>query len=195
MLKNICNVQNNTFQLRIAFQKPASCFTEKDKWLVSIWNTTLGWNRLTVYSTYCPQNSHTHSWMSCGICCKIFEVFVTIFWTLDVIRLKIQLCKSYTNKYIIASTQTTNTEIFAFIAVLVVKLWSRKVLFINKKDNRNSNSKFPGCFKTLVPCALNFVFLTLVFLIYKCSQKLSKKFPENKMCWHFLDKLCCRVCF
>ena len=120
--------------------------------------------------------------MSCGICCKIFEVFVTIFWTLDVIRLKIQLCKSYTNKYIIASTQTTNTEIFAFIAVLVVKLWSRKVLFINKKDNRNSNSKFPGCFQTLVPCALNFVFLTLVFLIYKCSQKLSKKFPENKMC-------------
>ena len=37
----------------------------------------------------------------------------------------------------IASTQITNTEIFAFIAVLVFKLLSRKVLFINKKDNRN----------------------------------------------------------
>ena len=37
----------------------------------------------------------------------------------------------------IASTQITNTEVFAFIAVLVLKLLSRKVLFINIKDNRN----------------------------------------------------------
>ena len=37
----------------------------------------------------------------------------------------------------IASTQTTNIDIFAFIAVLVFKLLSHKVLFINKKDNRN----------------------------------------------------------
>ena len=37
----------------------------------------------------------------------------------------------------IASTQITNTEVFAFIAVLVFKLMSRKVLFINRKDNRN----------------------------------------------------------
>ena len=51
-----------------------------------------------------------------------------------------------------ASTQITNTEIFAFIAVLVFKLLSRKVLFINKKDNRNclkvdyfcKSSKFNG---------------------------------------------------
>ena len=35
----------------------------------------------------------------------------------------------------IALTQITNTEIFAFIAVLVFKLLSRKVLFINRKDN------------------------------------------------------------
>ena len=33
----------------------------------------------------------------------------------------------------IASTQITNTEIFAFVAVLVFKLLRRKVLFINKK--------------------------------------------------------------
>ena len=31
----------------------------------------------------------------------------------------------------------TNTEIFAVTTVLVFKLLSRKVLFINKKDNRN----------------------------------------------------------
>ena len=33
----------------------------------------------------------------------------------------------------IALTQITNTEIFAFIAVLVSMLLSRKVLFINRK--------------------------------------------------------------
>ena len=37
----------------------------------------------------------------------------------------------------IASTQITNTEIFAIIAALAFKLLSRKVLFINRKDNRN----------------------------------------------------------
>ena len=37
----------------------------------------------------------------------------------------------------IALTQITNTEVFAFIDILVFKLWSRKVLFRNKKDNRN----------------------------------------------------------
>ena len=51
--------------------------------------------------------------------------------------LKVQSCKLYNNKYMIASTQITDTEIFAFIAVLVFKLMSRKVLFINTKDKRN----------------------------------------------------------
>ena len=35
----------------------------------------------------------------------------------------------------IASAQITNTEIFAFIAILVLKLWNRKILFISRKDN------------------------------------------------------------
>ena len=51
--------------------------------------------------------------------------------------LKVQSCKLCNKKYMIASTQITNTEVFAFIAVLVLKLLSRKVLFINIKDNRN----------------------------------------------------------
>ena len=38
----------------------------------------------------------------------------------------------YKDKSMIALTQITNTEIFAFIAVLVFKLLSRKVLFINR---------------------------------------------------------------
>ena len=42
--------------------------------------------------------------------------------------LKIQSCKLYDNKYMITSTQITNTEIFAFISVLLFKL---------RKDNRN----------------------------------------------------------
>ena len=37
----------------------------------------------------------------------------------------------------IVSTQITNTETFAFAAVIVFKLLSRKVLFINRIDNRN----------------------------------------------------------
>ena len=37
----------------------------------------------------------------------------------------------------IALTQITNTEIFAFIVVLVFKLLRLKVSLINKKDNRN----------------------------------------------------------
>ena len=48
-----------------------------------------------------------------------------------------QIILLYNNKYKIALTQTTNTEIFEFMAALVFKLLSRKVLFINRKDNRN----------------------------------------------------------
>ena len=51
--------------------------------------------------------------------------------------LKVQSCKLYNNKYMIASTQLANTEIFAFIAVLVFNLLSLKVLFISQKDIRN----------------------------------------------------------
>ena len=53
------------------------------------------------------------------------------------VDLKVQSCKLHNNKYTIISTQITNTEICAFIAILVFKLLIRKVLFINRKDNRN----------------------------------------------------------
>ena len=39
--------------------------------------------------------------------------------------LKVQSYKLYNNKYMTASTPITETEIFAFIAVLVFKLLSR----------------------------------------------------------------------
>ena len=55
--------------------------------------------------------------------------------------LKLQSYKSYNNKYMIASTQITNIEIFAFIAVLVFNLLNRKVLFINRKDNKLLKSR------------------------------------------------------
>ena len=54
-----------------------------------------------------------------------------------VIYKKVRLCILYNNKYMIASKQITNAQILAFIIVLVFNLLSRKVLFINKKDNRN----------------------------------------------------------
>ena len=47
-----------------------------------------------------------------------------------------QSCKLYNSKYTIASTQITNSEIFAFVAVLIFKLLSCKVLFINRQDNK-----------------------------------------------------------
>ena len=47
--------------------------------------------------------------------------------------LKVHSCKLYNNKFMILSTQITNTVIFAFIAVLVFKLFSRKVFFYKQK--------------------------------------------------------------
>ena len=49
---------------------------------------------------------------------------------------KVQSCKLY-NKYLIALTEITNSEIFAFSSVLAFKLLSCKILFINRKDKRN----------------------------------------------------------
>ena len=51
--------------------------------------------------------------------------------------LKVQSCKLYKNKYMIASTPITNTEIFSLIADLVFQLLSCKVLFMNRKNSRN----------------------------------------------------------
>ena len=62
------------------------------------------------------------------IFCKIKPLFT---------NLKLQSCKLYNDKYMIAPIQLANIEVFAFIAVLVSKLLCRKVLFINMKDNRN----------------------------------------------------------
>ena len=64
-----------------------------------------------------------------GSCLQNFGAFINL--------LEIHSCKLDNNKYMIASTQVRNIEIFAFFAVLVFKLLSHKVLFINRKDNRN----------------------------------------------------------
>ena len=48
-------------------------------------------------------------------------------------KLKVKSCKSYSNKYMIALTPITSTEVFVFIDGLAFKLLSRKVLFIKKK--------------------------------------------------------------
>ena len=54
-----------------------------------------------------------------------------------IVYLKERPCKLYNNKHGIVLTQITKTEIFAFIVVVVFKLLSREVLFINRKGNRN----------------------------------------------------------
>ena len=53
----------------------------------------------------------------------------------DITQVKGTVMQIIYNKYMIVSTQITNTEIFAFIAALIFKLLSRKVLFINKNDD------------------------------------------------------------
>ena len=40
-------------------------------------------------------------------------------------------------KYAVALKQLTNTEVYAFMSVLVFKLQSREVLLINKKESKN----------------------------------------------------------
>ena len=62
---------------------------------------------------------------------------INYFHIISWLLLKVQSCKSCNNKYMVASTQITNTEIFAFIAVIVLKLLSRNFLLINRKDNSN----------------------------------------------------------
>ena len=52
-------------------------------------------------------------------------------------NLKVESCKLYNNKYIMASTEITNTGFFAFIVALAFKLFSVYVLFINRRDTRN----------------------------------------------------------
>ena len=70
---------------------------------------------------------------------KLFSRREQIHRNLRVFRhlLKLQPCKLSNSKYMITSVQITNTEMFAFIAVLAFILFSRKVLFINRKDERN----------------------------------------------------------
>ena len=51
--------------------------------------------------------------------------------------LKVQSCKLYNDKYMITSIQIINTVIFAFVTVLVFQSLSHKVLFINRKNNKN----------------------------------------------------------
>ena len=74
---------------------------------------------------------------------KYLNSFVKLFISLTELKtspyLKVESCNLYIKKYIIANilTQITSTGIFAYVAVVVFKLLSRKVLFTNKKDIRN----------------------------------------------------------
>ena len=51
--------------------------------------------------------------------------------------LKVHSSKLYNYKCMTASTQITSTEVFVLIGVLAFKLFSRKVLLINREDNGN----------------------------------------------------------
>ena len=63
--------------------------------------------------------------------------FVMILTTNSFVNFKGRVMQLFNNKHIIASTQIKKTEIFTFITVLVPRLLHGKVLFINRKDDRN----------------------------------------------------------
>ena len=54
-----------------------------------------------------------------------------------VLNLNVQSSGLYNNKYMITSTQTTNTGILAFIVVPIFKLFNCEVLFKNRKNHTN----------------------------------------------------------
>ena len=92
--------------------------------------------------TFCSfrHRPRDHVWMTIlSLLQKSGKVWFNILLFLSDIAviLKIQSFKLCNNKYIIVSTQITNTELFALIYDLIFKLLSRTVLFKNKKNNRN----------------------------------------------------------
>ena len=80
-------------------------------------------------------------WVPVSLLSYSYYVSTQHLYCFNINILKVQSCKLYNNKHMIASTQITNTEFFVFTIVLVFKL-SRKVLFINgKKQYKLSKSR------------------------------------------------------
>ena len=110
-------------------------FTFAEKWSCAIFD-------VYIFSSYfyyedsflekCPQQKYRHvlfflrTYQYQKSCCSVF---------------KVKSCKLYNNKYMIASTQITSTEIFAFAAALVSMLLSRKVLLINRRQQKLLKSR------------------------------------------------------
>ena len=70
---------------------------------------------------------------SLWLCYTVYVIWVTVSM---LTFFKVQSCKLYNDKYMITGTQITYSEIFASLAVLVFKLLSYKILFINRKGSR-----------------------------------------------------------
>ena len=67
---------------------------------------------------------------------QLFSLFQFYRWKNEVSHERYSM-EIYNNKHMVTSTQRKSTKIFAFIAALVFKLLTLKVLFINRKENRN----------------------------------------------------------
>ena len=98
-----------------------------------------GITRLLLFDKAVKYSTTSRAWRGYeeGNTALSFLRFLFILADISFYTLKVPLCKLNNNNHMIASTQITNTEIFAFTAVLVFRLLSRNVLFINKKDNTN----------------------------------------------------------
>ena len=90
---------------------------------------------LSWFFAFDQQNYARYMWLYFGEMSQLPETYPEK--NKELIHLKVQSCKLYNNKYMIASTQITNTEILAFISVLVLKSSRRKALFTNRKRQQN----------------------------------------------------------
>ena len=89
--------------------------------------------RIYPVGIYLLKVNNENSRTGCVICSKLTKKQQHWNNLVDMKTLKIQSCKLYNKQYIIASTQITSTEIFAFIAILVFNLLNCKFLFIKEK--------------------------------------------------------------
>ena len=98
---------------------------------------TLSWRRPLSYSNQSTDlRSKSMDWFLCDNSLRHERVKQSEEEFLKILD-SLQSCKLWNNKHMIASTQITNTEIFAFITVLIFKLLNRRVLLTNREDNRN----------------------------------------------------------
>ena len=78
--REICMKQINPFQASVTFHIETShCFAEQNKWLVSIWNATLGWAKMGAFKLIFPTFFFINV-ISVVVCLSFRFVIGTVSW-------------------------------------------------------------------------------------------------------------------